>query len=151
MKIIFIPIYRLAENDVEEGPTCDITTFSLSDQSTPAEQNIHQRYSLIIASPTGRSNDTTVAPTATTQTASAVAKPDIITTDPITLSVLSADFEDIVQHAFERWKHDSISTNNQNNANETLPFNTDNDYLLAEFLQRTENDQQNMHLHSIGN
>jgi hypothetical protein len=35
--------------------------------------------------------------------------------------------------------------------NETLPFTNDEDYLLAELLQRSENDQQNMLLRSIGN
>ncbi|CAF4020532.1 unnamed protein product [Rotaria sp. Silwood2] len=140
----------LTENDVEEGPTCNITTITLNDRSTPVEQNLHQRYSLIIPSPTVRSNDMTTAST-TIQTASAVAKPDIITTDPVTLSVLSADIDDIVQHAFDRWKNDTMPLNNQTNMNETLPFNSDEDFLLADLLQRSENDQQNILLRSTDN
>ncbi|CAF1110177.1 unnamed protein product [Rotaria sordida] len=141
----------LTENDVEEGSTCNITTFTLNDQSTsPVEQNLHHRYSLIIPSPAARSNDMTTAST-TIQTASAVAKPDIITTDPVTLSVLSADIDDIVQHAFDRWKNDTLPVNNQTNMNETLSFNSNEDFLLADLLQRTDNDQQNILLHPIDN
>ncbi len=138
--------YRLAENDVEEGPTCDITTLTFSGQSTPTEQNLPQRYSLAI-----RSNIIT-SPAATTQTASssAVAKPDIITTEPITLSVLSADIDDIVQHAFDTWKNEAIPINNQTNINETLPFTNEEDFLLADLLQRSENEQQNILLRSLG-
>jgi hypothetical protein len=143
--------FRLAENDVEEGPTCDITTLTFSGQSTPTDQNLHQRYSLIVASPAVRSNDVTTIPITNTQTASAIAKPDIITTDPITLSVLSADIDDIVQHAFEAWKNSAMTMNNQTNMNETLPFNTDDEFLLADLLQRSENDQQNILLHSLDN
>jgi hypothetical protein len=136
---------RLAENDVEEGPTSDITNVAFTDQSTPIEQNLPQRYSLAI-----RSNPVT---TTTIQTASSsvVAKPEMISTEPITLSVLSADIDDIVQHAFDTWKNETTPINNQTNMNETLPFTNDEDYLLAELLQRSENDQQNMLLRSIGN
>ncbi|CAF5052167.1 unnamed protein product, partial [Rotaria magnacalcarata] len=74
------------------------------DRSTPTEQSLHQRYSLIIASPAVRPNDvattSTASTTTTTQAASSVANPDIITTDPVTLSVLSTDIDNIVQHAF---------------------------------------------------
>jgi hypothetical protein len=93
----------------------------------------------------------TTIPTANTQTASAIAKPDIITTDPITLSLLSADLDDIVQHAFDAWKNSAMTINNQTNMNETLPFDNDEDFLLADLLQRGENDQQNILLHSIDN
>ena len=142
--------YSLAENDVEEGSTCDITALNLSDQSTPVEQNLRRRYSLIIASPTGRSSDMTTVPT-TTQTASTIANSDIITTDPVTLSVLSTDIDHIVQHAFEAWKNDTIQINNQTNMNEILPFHNDEDFLLSDLLQRSENDRQNILLRSIGN
>ncbi len=103
-----------------------------------------------MASPAIRSNDI-IPPPATTQTASAVAKPDIRTTDPITLSVLSGDIDDIVQHALHLWKNDAIAINNRTNTNESSPFINDEDFLLADLLQRSENDQQNIHLHSIGN
>ncbi|CAF1166698.1 unnamed protein product [Rotaria magnacalcarata] len=145
----------LTENDVEEGPTCNITTFTLNDRSTPTEQSLHQRYSLIIASPAVRPNDvattSTASTTTTTQAASSVANPDIITTDPVTLSVLSTDIDNIVQHAFDRWKNESMAMNNQPSImNESLPFNND-DFLLADFLQRSENDQPHVVLRSSDN
>lgn len=40
--------------------------------------------------------------------------------------------------------------NNQTNINETLPFNSEEDFLLADLLQRTENEQQNLLLRSPG-
>jgi hypothetical protein len=91
-------------------------------------------------------------PATTTQTAasSVVVKPEIITTEPITLSVLSADIDDIVQHAFDTWKNETIPINNQTNINETIPFTNEEDFLLADLLQRSENEQQNMILRSIG-
>ncbi len=136
---MFFLFYRLAENDVEEGPRCDITNLGVSGPITPTEQNLPQHYSLAI-----RSNGILMPTTISSQTASAMAKPDIITTtEPITLSVLSADIDDIVQHAFETWKNETAP-------NETLPFTNEEDFLLADLLQRSENEQQNLHLRSIG-
>lgn len=134
--------YSLAENDVEENPPCDRIN-----QSTGFESNLPQRYSLAI-----RSNLIT-APATTTQTASSsvVAKPEIITTEPITLSVLSADIDNIVQHAFDAWKNESRPMHNQMNMNETIPFNNEEeDFLLADLLQRSENEQQNLFLRQMG-
>ena len=132
---------------MEENPASDITNLIRSSQSTGIEQNQVPRYSLAI-----RSNLITT-PATTTQTAasSVVAKPEIITTEPITLSVLSADIDDIVQHAFDAWKAETTPINNQTNINETLPFNNEEeDFLLANLLQRSENEQQNLILRSIG-
>lgn len=133
---------RLAENDVEEGPTSDITNVAFTDQSTPTEQNLPQRYSLAI-----RSNPVTTTTIQTASSSSVVAKPEMISTEPITLSVLSADIDDIVQHAFDTWKNETIPINH----NDTLAFTNEEDFLLADLLQRTENDQQNILLRSLGN
>jgi hypothetical protein len=119
----------------------------LSGQSTPSEQNFHQLYSLIVASPAVRSSDIATV----TTIASAAAKPDIITTDPVTLSVLSADIDDVVQRVFDTWKNETMPIDTQMNMNETLPFNNDDDFLLADILQRSENEQQAIFLRSIGN
>ena len=123
-----------------------MTNLGFSGQSTPTEQNLPQRYSLAI-----RSNMITT-PATTTQTAasSVVVKPEIITTEPITLSILTADIDDIVQHAFDTWKNETIPINNQTNNNETLPFNNEEEFLLSDLLQRTENEQQNMLRRSLG-
>jgi len=64
---------------------------------------------------------------------------------------LSGDIDDIVQHALHLWKNDAIAINNRTNTNESSSFINDEDFLLADLLQRSENDQQNIHLHSIGN
>ncbi|CAF4362947.1 unnamed protein product, partial [Adineta steineri] len=125
----------LTENDVEGNPSCDITTVTLNNPSAHNESNRHEHYSLIVASPAMRSNDV-MAPTTTAQTAAsaAAAKSDVMTTDPVTFSVLSADIEDIVQHALHVWKNDAIVINNQNNTNEALPFNNEENFLFADFL-----------------
>lgn len=41
--------------------------------------------------------------------------------------------------------------NNQIDLNETLPFTNEEDFLLADLLQRSENEQQNILIHSLGN
>ncbi|CAF0782676.1 unnamed protein product [Adineta steineri] len=142
----------LTENDVEGNPSCDITTVTLSSPSAHNESNRHEHYSLIVASPAMRSNDV-MAPTTTSQTAAsaAAAKSDVMTTDPVTFSVLSADIEDIVQHALHVWKNDAIVINNQNNTNEALPFNNEENFLFADFLQRNSDEQQNSFIHPMDN
>ena len=144
---IVIPFvfYSLAENDVEENPPCDRIH---GNQSTGIESNLPQRYSLALLS----NLISTLATTTQTVASSVVAKPEIVTTEPIALSVLSADIDNIVQHAFDTWKNESRPMNNQMNMNETLPFNNEEeDFLLADLLQRSENEQQqNLFLRPLG-
>lgn len=137
----------LTENDVEENPLYDRMNSMHNNQPTGIESNVPQRYSLAI-----RSNlITNPATTTATAASSVVAKPEIITTDPITLSVLSADIENIVQHALDSWKNEARPMNDQTNINQTLPFNNEEeDFLLADLLQRTENEQQNLLLRPLG-
>ncbi|CAF1442576.1 unnamed protein product [Adineta ricciae] len=143
----------LTENDVESGTARDITTVTLNNQSTPNDQNHHQHYSLVVASPASRLNDIAASsvPTTTQTSASTLVKPDGIAPDPITLSVLSADIDDIVQHALHVWKNDTLALNTSNHSNEILPFTNNEDLLLANILQRTSTDQPNAHLQPMDN
>lgn len=141
--------FSLTENDVEENPSYDRMNLMHNNPMGGAEPNVPQRYSLAI-----RSNlINTPATTTATAASSVVAKPEIITTDPMTLSVLSADIENIVQHALDSWKNEARPINDQTNMNQTLPFNNneEEDFLLADLLQRTENEQQqNLLLRPLG-
>jgi len=141
LKSIFL--FRLTVNDVEEGPSCDLTNINHSGQSTPIEQHLPQHYTVAL-----RSNPITT--NQASGSSSIVIQPDMLSNEPITLSVLSADIDDIVQHAFETWKNENISANNQTNINETMTFANEEDFLLADLLERSENEQQNMILRSIG-
>ena len=137
----------MSENDVEAGRTCDITTLNLSDQSTPAEQNPPQRYSLIVTSPSVRSNELTTPATAAATT---LTKPDIITTDAATLNAISADFDSAMQRTIDAWKNETLPTTHPTSSKEPFAFNDDEDFLLADILQRSDNEQQNMLLRSLG-
>lgn len=139
---IFFPLIRLTVNDVEEGPSCHMMNSNPSGQSTPIEQNLPQHFALAL-----RSNPitTTQAGGGAAAASSIILQPDLLTNEPITLSVLSADIDDIVQHAFETWKNEMTE-----NTNETLSYPNEEDFLLADLLQRSENEQQNIILHSMG-
>ena len=130
----------------------DIATVTLNNQSTPNDQNYHQHYSLVVASPASRLSDIAASSAATTTqtSASTLMKPDGIASDPLTLSVLSADIDDIVQHALHVWKNDALALNTSNHSNEILPFTNNEDLLLANILQRASTDQPNALLHPMG-
>ncbi|CAF1141811.1 unnamed protein product [Rotaria sp. Silwood1] len=119
----------LTENDVEE-----VSSSSFNDQSTHAEQNIHEAYSY-------RSNE---VPTARSIVFEAV-KSNSITTDPLTLSLPTDNMSNEVNSILNTRIYESISFN------ETLPFITDGDLIFADILEHSTDDEQNISLHSNDN
>jgi hypothetical protein len=109
---------RLAENDVDKSRNRNIST--VNNQSIPTEQILHQR------SPHRSDEVTTFRPRA-----SAAAKSNsTTTTNPVPLSLLSVDTDDELQCAFDEWKYESSA------------FLTDEDFLLADILERSANDDE---------
>ena len=135
---------RLAENEIEEDPAYDFTGLTLDTPSTPTEQNLHQRYQLFAAPLALRTSEIPVAPANTTVTVAA-SEPAATSADQVTLSVLSADIEQAMQRTLDTWRNEAMPAHNQ-----PMIFNPDDDYLLADILQRSENEQQNLFLRCLG-
>ena len=141
----------MAENDVEGDPAYDISALALDGPATPAEQHVHQRYPLFAAPLAIRSSEIPVTPANVTVTIAApVSEPVATTPDPVTISVLSADIDQVMQRTIDTWRNEAMPGNNSTEYNPPLAFNPDDDYLLAEILQRRENEQQNLFLRCLG-
>lgn len=130
---------------MEDGHVYDFSALALSGQSTPTEQNLHHLYQRIITSPAVRASDgssaNTTNATAAVTTATAMPKPDTNIVDQTTLSLLSADIDDVMQRTIDAWKNEAMSNN---------PSNHPEEYLFADILQHNELDQQTMFLRCLG-
>jgi hypothetical protein len=99
-----------------------------------------------VTSPAVRPNDTATVTATMTSTGIAV-KPDVTSSDRARLNACSTDIDHVMQRTMDIRKTD---TRVDNNSTVPSPFNPDDDFILADILQRSEIDQQNILLRCIG-